>query len=135
MQGLAGGVALTCSCQRGLAVSSVHSPKTAAMFFFPQNFHADYWKQRFDIEETGGRAADSAANTARDSAAEARSEYYTAEEMAEFAKPKKKKVRWGRFQTLVFCPAGCAYALQPQGCFFVAGCCNRVCSSALMSCQ
>lgn len=37
-------------------------------------------------------AAENAAS-ARDSALEARSEYYTAEEMAEFAKPKKKKVR------------------------------------------
>ena len=47
------------------------------------------------IEEAAWRAADSAASGARDSAAEARSEYYTAEEMAEFAKPKKKKVRSG----------------------------------------
>lgn len=38
-------------------------------------------------------AAESAANSARDGAAAARSEYYTAEEMAEFAKPKKKKAR------------------------------------------
>ena len=41
----------------------------------------------------GVRAAESAANLARDSAVEAHSEYYTAEEMAEFAKPKKKKAR------------------------------------------
>jgi len=43
----------------------------------------------------GARAAESAASLARDGAADARSEYYTAEEMAEFAKPKKKKARAG----------------------------------------
>ena len=82
-------------------------------------------------EKATGRAADSAANTARDSAAEARSEYYTAEEMAEFAKPKKKKVRSGACSCRGPSCWVCLRTAAPMQFLVLAeGCCNRVCSSA-----
>ena len=85
----------------------------------------------------GGRAADSAANTARDSAAEARSKYYTAEEMAEFAKPKKKKVRSGAcrlpWSNLLGVPAHCSPAGTLQSYQWLA--LQEVHNSISVSCQ